>query len=162
MQNCTCSITRPLGFILGIASVFALAWTPSEAFGQRISAAQAKKEALASYPGRVISQPKLVTRSGVRYYDVTIRSGEVQRHVLVNAQNGEVVRKNSELRGRSPRTIALAAHPGKVVDGPKRIMYRGKPVHWVTVQSGIVRRTVLVDTQAGSIVKTMRRHTDKK
>lgn len=148
-----------LGWIAGILALLSVASIPMSASGQRVSVARAKKAALASYPGEIVSS-RLTQRNGRSVYDIYIRSGEVDRHVLVNARNGRLLPQNTGPLTHNPRRIALAAHPGKVVAGPTRTIYQGKPVYSVTVQSGIVRRTVLVNTQAGSIVKTMIRHTD--
>jgi uncharacterized membrane protein YkoI len=162
MQNLFSRKARTPGGFLSILAVLGMVLLPMMVFGQRsatrISAARAKSIALASYPGVVVST-RPTTRSGRTYYDVYVRSGQVRRHVLVNARTGVILAGKTGPRTRNARRIALAAHPGKVVAGPTPITYQGKRVQSVTVQSGVVRRTVLVNTQAGTIVKTMIRHT---
>lgn len=152
-----------LGAMIGVIALLAVIALPMSAFAQRsrarISAARARQIALTAHPGKVVST-RLTTRSGRGVYDVYIRSGQVRRHVLVNARTGDLVVTQKGPTTRNPRRIALTAHPGKIVDGPKRMRYQGKSVHWVTVQSGVVRRTVLINARTGDIVKTMTRHTD--
>jgi uncharacterized membrane protein YkoI len=155
--------TQRMGFFLNIVFALTVALTPMQVFGQGrttgpMSPASAQKKALASHPGEVVGKPKLVMRKGASYYDVYIRSGQVRRHVLVHARNGKIL-TDATPRTRNARRIALTAYPGKVVAGPTRTRYQGKNVSSVTVQSGVVRRTLLVDTQTGNIMKTMTRHT---
>jgi uncharacterized membrane protein YkoI len=152
------------GVFVSMALALTMALTPMQATGQRtttglISAASAKRTALKGHPGEVVGNPKLVTRSGVQYYDVNIHSGSVKRHVLVNARTGRLLQATTKPRTRDARKIALATYPGRVVGSPRRTRYRGVSVSSVTVQSGIVRRTVLVDTESGKILKSMIRNT---
>ncbi len=81
-------------FILKHLIVAAMVASAVLSFGQgahaKISAAQARKVALAKYPGKVVGKIELENEEGTWQYAVMIQSGKKLREVMVNAKTGKI------------------------------------------------------------------------
>lgn len=56
----------------------------------KITAHQAEKIALKSYPGKIIEKTQLENEEGIWQYAVMIKSDKTQREVMVNARTGKI------------------------------------------------------------------------
>ena len=56
----------------------------------KITAAQARKSALAKYHGKVLGKVQLENEDGKWQYSVNVRSGKVLREVMVDAHTGKI------------------------------------------------------------------------
>jgi uncharacterized membrane protein YkoI len=139
----------------------------------KVSASQAKKTAVAQYPGKVVGKVALENEDGAWDYAVNVRSGNVMHEVMVDANTNTIASaevttpaeeaaeaKAAKSANRKPhvkvsaakaRKTALAKYPGKVVG---KVVLENEGGQWqyaVNVQSGTTLREVMVDANTNQI-----------
>jgi uncharacterized membrane protein YkoI len=167
--------TYLMGLLMGAAALVsppAFAKTAARPH-MKVSASQAKKTALAQYPGKVVGKIKLENEDGAWEYAVNVRSGSVMHEVMVDANTNTVASeevttpaeeaaeaKAAKTPTRKPhvkvsagkaRKAALAKYPGKVVGKVTLENEGGQWQYAVNVRSGDTLREVMVDANTGEI-----------
>jgi len=85
-------------------------------FGQgahaKITSAQARKIALAKYPGKVVGKVELENEEGTWQYSVMVRSGKKLREVMVNAKTGKIDNVEVTTAAKEAKEKAEEKHKG--------------------------------------------------